>query len=326
MTPRVALPPTESSAVGGRTGMRKLPPLNALRAFEAAARHMSFTQAARELHVTTTAVSHQIRHLEEVFGLILFTRSPRGLQLTDAGEHLYPVLRDGFDRFAVAVQELARKSAASTLTISATLAFAERWLIPRLPAFRAAESDIELSLNADDRILDLRGGEADAAIRYGRGPYPGLRSELLLEDRFIAVCSPALVTRKFEPLRSPADLGRHALIHYQWKNPAIAGPSWSDWLDAIGTTGVDPSKGPRFSEEAHAVQAAVGGQGVALCSQVLVADDIAAGLLAQPFKQSIKGLAFHLVYLDASPRGARSTSSQHGSDPSCSRWHRRSSP
>jgi len=287
-----------------RHRMRKLPPLNALRAFEAAARHMSFTQAARELHVTATAVSHQIRHLEEVFGLFLFTRSPRGLRLTDAGEHLYPVLRDGFDRFAVVVQDLACKPAGRGITVSTTLAFAERWLIPRLPSFQSAQPGIEIRVNADDRVVDLRSGDIDAAIRYGRGPYPGLRSEVLLEDAFVPVCSPSLVSRNFEPLRVSNDLARHSFIHYEWKNPAVAGPSWSDWMDLTGTRGTDTTRGVRFSEEAHAIQAAVGGQGVALCSAVLVADELAAGRLVQPFGPLIKGLAFHLLYLDTSPRRA----------------------
>lgn len=276
--------------------MRKLPPLTALRAFEAAARHQSFTLAARELSVTTTAVSHQIRHLEDLLGITLFDRTPRSLKLTEAGERLFPVLRDGFDRFAAAVAELATIASDRNLTVTATTAFAERWLLPRLACFRAENPEIELRIQATERLVDLRGDGVDVAIRYGRGVYPGHVTERLMGDRYLAVCSPALA----EAART--GIAGLTLIHHDWKNTTLQGPTWERWLEAAQIAQADPRKGLRFSEESHAIAAALAGQGIALCSSVLVADDLAAGRLTAPFDTGLEGFAFYLVHLETTAK------------------------
>ncbi len=274
--------------------MRKLPPLTALRAFEAAARHQSFTLAGKELSVTTTAVSHQIRHLEDLLGIPLFERTPRSLKLTAAGERLFPVLRDGLDRFAAVVADLAAVASDRNLTVTATTAFAERWLVPRLAGFRNENPEIDLRIQATESLMDLRGDGVDVAIRYGRGVYPGYVTERLFGDRYLAVCSPALAVAAAE-----GGIGGLTLLHHDWKNPVLQGPTWGRWLDAVGATGVDPRKGLGFSEESHAIAAALNGQGIALCSSVLVAEDMRGGRLVAPFETSLEGFCFYLLHLES---------------------------
>lgn len=172
--------------------MRRLPPLSALRAFEAAARHGSFKQAANELAVTPTAISHQIRSLEQYTGLTLFVRQVRKVVLTDAGLELYPVLRDGFNAFETVLQRLETAQARRRVIISATNAFMARWLAPRVADFQKLHPEIDLELDASDQAVDLGSDVADIAIRYGRGPYPGMVAEPLFADRFAPVCSPRL--------------------------------------------------------------------------------------------------------------------------------------
>lgn len=265
---------------------RRLPPLSALRAFEAAARLRSFKRAAQELSVTPTAISHQIRALEEHVGVRLFERQTRRVALTAAAERLFPVLRDGFDAFADAVQALRAPAQRSALTLSATLSFTAKWLVPRMASFRAACPGLDLRLHASDDPVDLHAGVADAAIRYGRGPYPGLDAEPLIENRFAPVCSPRLA------LRQPRDLLGHALLHSEWSHPTADTPTWRLWRERAGDAGLaglDVEAGLRFTDESHAIQAAIAGHGVALLSLALVADDLAAGALVQPFGPVLEG-------------------------------------
>ncbi|AVR98446.1 transcriptional regulator GcvA [Pseudoduganella armeniaca] len=269
--------------------MRRLPPLPALRAFEAAARHGSFKHAADELAVTPTAISHQVRALEEHLGMPLFARRVRQVVLTEAGAALYPVLRDGFDAFAAALQQLAPVPARRHVTISATGAFTGRWLAPRVARFRARHPDIDLELRATDAVVDLHADAVDLAIRYGRGPYPGLVAEALLGDRFAPVASPAL-----GPI-APADLAALPLIEFTWRRPHPDNPTWKTWFAAAGLAWRVPRGRLRFSDEDHAIQAALAGQGVALLSLALVGDELAAGRLCQPFGPTIPGHIHHLV-------------------------------
>lgn len=269
--------------------MRRLPPLSSLRAFEAAARHGSFKQAANELAVTPTAISHQIRFLEEYTGLTLFERQVRKVVLTEAGAQLYPVLRDGFNAFEAVFKKLAVDRAPRTVTISATSAFTATWLAPRVASFRALHPDIDLQLHASDQAVDFAGEAVDIAIRYGRGPYPGMASEVMFADRFAPLAAPSL-----GPL-TVADLKRIPLIDFRWSNPHPLNPTWERWHEQAGLPWEPPPGQLRFSDEGHAIQAAVAGQGVALLSLRLTRDDIAAGRLVQPFGPAIPGHVYHMV-------------------------------
>lgn len=270
--------------------MSRLPPLAALRAFEAAARHLSFKRAADELAVTPTAVSHQIRLLEETLAVRLFERRTRQVELTVDGRALYPVLRDGFAAFARAIAELPSRRGRRALTLSATTAFTARWLVPRVAAFRAAHPGLDLRLHASEEVVDLHAGMADAAIRYGRGPFPGLEALPLLQDRFAPVCSPAL------GLREPADLRATTLLHSEWRRTGPETPTWRAWCVLAGLSDVDIEAGITFTDDGHAIQAALAGQGVALLSLVMTADELARGTLVQPFGPVLDGAWFHFVH------------------------------
>ena len=287
------------------TTMRKLPPLNALRAFEATARHMSFAKAAEELAVTPTAISHQIRLLEEMTGQDLFRRRPRPITLTEAGERLFPVLRDGLDRFAAAVAGLRADADHSPLIVSTTTAFASRWLVPRLAKLKE-DLDLELEIDASETPANLRSGTADFAIRYRRTPIPDLECNELVRDRFIPVMSPALL-ESGSSVNGIADLAEHTVIHFRWKRPDLDPPTWERYVTEARAVDPDAAKidaagGLRFSEEPHAIEAAIAGQGVALVSDILVRRELASGALVQPVDFSIDGLVFYVAYLPDAPR------------------------
>lgn len=271
---------------------RSLPPLSALRAFEVAARHGSFKQAAQELSLTPTAISHQVRALEAHLGVRLFDRQTRLVKLTEAGQQLGSALQDSFDRMAEALASIKPRRAA--VTLSTTPAFAAQWLLPRWDSFAALHGAIDLRLHASNALADLGSGEADLAIRYGRGRYAELESLPLLADRFMPVASPRLALRK------PADLAKHPLIHFEWHRPDRSHPSWPLWLKAAGLR-LSSSGGLRFTEESHAIQAALAGQGVALLSEVLVRNEVKRGLLYSPFGPTLEGMTYHLVWNAATP-------------------------
>ena len=272
---------------------RRLPPLNALRAFEAAARHLSFTRAASELHVTQTAISHQIRALEERLGVRLFRRLPRGLLLTEEAQRYLPPIRDAFDQIALATERLTTVGASTTLTVSVLPSFATKWLVPRLGRFRAAHPDLDLRISASSQLVDFARDDVDVGIRMGRGVYPGLRVERLLGESLVPVCSPQLLEGA-PPLRRPEDLRHHLLLH----DEDYAG--WELWLGLAGVDGVDARRGPIFTDSGMVVQAAAEGQGVALARRLLAAGDLAAGRLMQPFDVSIPhDLAYYLVCPEA---------------------------
>lgn len=267
-----------------------LPPLATLRAFEAAARHQSFKNAASELAVTPTAISHQIRLLEETLGVRLFDRKPRQVVLTEVGQELYPVLRDGFASFAKAVDRVRNQTASRSVTVSVIPSFAAKWLLPRLSRFQAAYPDIHLRLHTSPEAVDLAGGVADAAIRYGVGPYPGLVANRMFRERFVPLCSPSLALNK------PEDLRNTALLHCDWLRPDDATPTWQRWGQVAERSEHLPTAGISFSDDSHAIQAAIAGQGVVLASPAMVCAEIDAGLLMMPFGPEIKGHCYHYLH------------------------------
>ncbi|WP_420405637.1 transcriptional regulator GcvA [Nisaea sp.] len=279
--------------------VRPLPPLNALRAFEAAGRHLSFTRAAAELNVTPAAVSHQVKALEDLLGVPLFRRLTRALMLTEAGQAALPLLGQGFDRLAQGVEAMRAHSESGVLTISVSPSFGGMWLVPRLERFRCRHPEIEIRIDGTDRLADLVRGEADIAIRYGPGGYDGVRIDWLFHQINTPVCSPALLTGE-HPLRTPEDLRHHTLLHIDWTDTE---PSWRMWLTAAGLQDIVPASGPWFSMESMAVQSALDGAGVALVGDVLVADHLATGRLVRPFDPSFSTpLAFSYYLLCAEDR------------------------
>lgn len=277
---------------------RRLPPLNALRAFEAAARHLSLSRAAEELHVTPAAVSHQVKALEEALGVKLFRRVSRGLALSAAGQALLPPLSEGFDRLLEGVDEVRRADERRPLTVSVAPSFGAKWLVPRLERLREAHPDLDVRIDANPRVVDLEREDIDVALRYGPGDYPGLHVEHLMSDEVVPVCAPQLVHGE-HPLREPADLAHHVLLHHEQPLGDQSYPDWRMWLLAAGVQGVDASRGPRFTIATMALQAAQDAQGVALIGRALVARDVAAGRLVQPF-QGV-GVPLRFAYWVVSP-------------------------
>ena len=286
--------------------MKKLPPLIELRAFEAAARHLSFKNAAAELGVTPTAVSHQIRLLERYCGRALFRRRPRPLSLTPAGSRLFPVVRDGLDGFAATLGAIRRQGDRQPLRVTTTNAFASRWLVPRLARWRKLRPDAPLEVIGTDNVIDLRAGEADVAIRYSRTQPRDGRAELLLQDAYWPVCSPDLLAAGGRAQR-PADLKRHVLIHYYWPPSDLAAPTWQRWLAAARKKWRDvPDFGEiehlSFREELHAIEAVIAGAGIGIFSDVLLAPELVAGTLVKAFDVSLPGYRSYVVQKQGHPR------------------------
>lgn len=270
---------------------RRLPPLKALPDFEAAARHLSFTKAAEELHVTHGAVSRQVKALEEALGVRLFRRMNRALRLTDEGQAYLGTVRDLLERLAEATERLRAREDKGGLTVSTTYSFTAKWMVSRLARFRERHPEIDVRLQAHDQVVDFARDPVDIAIRYGRGRYPGLAADRLVGDDYVAVCSPALLKGK-HPLRKPADLRHHALLHEDGTEI-----DWRMWLMAAGVDGVDFSRGPSYSHSNLVLQAAINGEGVALGRTALIAEDLAAGRLVKPFDFQLKAaLAYYVVY------------------------------
>jgi len=284
--------------------MKQLPPLIELRAFDAAARHLSFNKAAAELGVTPSAISHQIRLLERYCGRALFRRRPRPLSLTDAGTRLFPVIRDGLEAFAAAIAAVKRDGNKQPLRVTTTNAFASRWLVPRLPRWRKLCPNAPLEVIGTDAVIDLRAGEADVAIRYTRKlPTDGIAHELL-RDTFWPICNPAALTSS---LKSPADLRRQVLVHCYWSPSDLEAPTWQKWLGAARSKWRDvphlrEMEHLSFREELHAIEAVIAGQGVGILSDVLVAEELAAGTLAKAFELGLSGYRFYLVHRPGNAR------------------------
>ncbi len=269
-----------------------LPPTQALRAFEAVARHASFTKAAEELHVTQSAVSHQIRSLEAHWGLRLFHRDRRSVSPTSSGRVLAPTVRDCFERVTEAVERLREEEETGSLRISLLQSFAVKWLMPRLPDFRTRNPAIQVWLSATSEPVDFDREEVDVAIRLGLGKDDDLHVTRLLEEEAFPVCGPAYRDRG-PPLREPRDLFGHPLIQITTEAPGL---SWKDWFDAAEVSSAEPLEGPHLSDSGMAMQAAIGGQGIALGRTALAADDLVAGRLVKLFDVvCLSVAAYHLV-------------------------------
>jgi LysR family transcriptional regulator, glycine cleavage system transcriptional activator len=252
-----------------------LPSLNGLRAFESAARHMSFTRAAEELNVTQTAVSHQIRRLEEQLGIALFIRRKRGLELTREAADYLPAIRSAFADLHRATEKLRRADQDARLTVSTTVSLATKWLVSRVAAFQDANPGIEVRITTSTHLVDFRREEVDIAVRYGRGSWPGLRAQWLMAEQIFPVCAPALLTG----LRTPADLAQYTLLH-----ASAAREDWQLWLTAAGLpASMATRRGMTFDQSFMALQAAMEGLGVAMGRFHLVETDLAAGRLVAPF-------------------------------------------
>jgi LysR family glycine cleavage system transcriptional activator len=251
-----------------------LPSLNGLRAFEAAARHMSFTRAADELTVTQTAVSHQIRRLEEQIGITLFIRRNRTLELTKEARDYLPSIRSAFADLHRATARLRRADQEGRLTVSTTASLATKWLVSRVAAFQDAHPGIEVRITTSTHLVDFQREEVDMAVRYGHGTWPGLCAHWLMAEHIFPVCSPALL-----PLNSPEDLAHHTLLH-----TTVSREDWQLWLTAAGLPpGIATRRGMTFDQGFMAIQAAMEGLGVALGRFHLVEADLAAGRLVAPF-------------------------------------------
>lgn len=276
----------------------RLPPLNALKAFEAAARHLSVKKAAAELSVTPAAVSHQIKALEEYLGVQLFHRQSRALELTEAARACLPKLREGFDNLGQAVERLRAHKGGGMLMVSAAPSFAARWLMPRLHRFLELHPDIDVRVSARLRqssqggrkgstaerlTLDDWLADSDVAILYGRGDYPGFHVDKLIALDVTPICSPRLVSHSQHPLREPEDLRHHLLLHDDTGDLYDGIPFWDVWLRAAGVDDVELGRGPHFSHAVLAFEAAVEGHGVVATMPVLAESDLHAGRLVTPF-------------------------------------------
>lgn len=268
---------------------------NALRAFESAARTSSFSKAAEELCVTHSAVSHQIKGLEERLGLDLFARSNRGVSLTEAGETLLPVLVEAFDRIADTLEGLVEKTHAGSLSMTTTPTFASKWLVSRLGGWRARNAGIDIHLRPTLRYVDFAQREADIGIRCGLPPWLGLTADFLLPIHMTPVCSPGYL-RSCPPLREPEDALACKLIHADTGSHDL-GEEWRTWLTTLGVGGFEGLAGPSFHDPSLAMQAAIDGQGIAIGYLELARADIAAGRLVQPFEEAVRHrFSYFLVY------------------------------
>jgi LysR family glycine cleavage system transcriptional activator len=270
---------------------QRLPPLNALRAFDAGARYLSFTRAAAELNVTQAAVSHQIRLLERELGVTLFRRSTRKLTLTDEGEILRRAVHDALAGIGDALDEIRGLNArARTLTVSLTPTFGGRWLAERLSRFWRRHPDIDLRLHHSIELVDFARDDVDMAVRWGRGLWPGVEARFLMHSSLTPVCSPGLLKGR-HPLRAPRDLRHHTLLHaYNYE-------AWTQWLKAAGVEDVDAKRGPIIDDPAVLDQATLEGQGVTLGRISLLTDHLATRRLVRPFDLNLETeFAYYMVY------------------------------
>ena len=259
---------------------RRLPSLNALKAFEAAARHESFTRAAQELCVTQGAVSHQVKALEAELGCRLFNREHRRLVITSAGLAYLVVVRDAFDRLALGTENLLQQHNAGALTVNTSPNFASKWLVHRLGRFAEQHPTIDLRVSASPQHVDFAREDIDLAIRHGDGNWPSLHVTRLCAEELFPVCSPTFM-RGRRALRSPADIRHYSLLHIAERH------DWGKWLETAGVTDVDVTRGPVFSQASMAIDAAIDGQGIALARSALAAWDLGAGRLVRPFALSL---------------------------------------
>ena len=280
-------------------GMRSIAHLNALRAFEVSARHQSFSLAAQELNVTPAAVGQLVRTLEDWLGSPLFVRSTSGrarLVTTEVAEQALPDIRAGLERLAVGLERLRSGSAGGVLTVTVSPAFAAKWLLPRIERFQAAWPETDLRLDTILKPVDFVAQRIDVGVRYGRGQWPGLAAEKLMDEEVYPVCAPALLATA--TLQAPGDLRGQVLIHDQSVDTSTGFASWQAWLRHAGVQGVPTDRGLRINNSAAVLQAAIDGQGVALARSVMAHDDLAVGRLVRLFPQVRleSALAYYVVY------------------------------
>lgn len=275
---------------------RPLLPLNALRAFESAARHLNFTRAADELSVTPGAVSQQIRLLEDTVGGPLFKREAKGLQITDLGRAAAPLLREGFERLMDASALLREPPRRRQISVSVAPSFAAKWLMPRMDDFHAAHPEIEVWISADMEPVDLTEGAADLAVRYGPGGYGGHVTQLLMTETVLPVVAPRLM-KGDHPIQTPADLIHHTLLHDVTADEDPSRPDWAMWLKARKVRHPDPRRGSRYNQSSLLIEAAIAGRGVALAKRTLAQADLASGRLVAPFADGSEavGFAYHVI-------------------------------
>ncbi len=277
---------------------RPMPPLNSLRAFESASRHLSISLAANELNVTPAAISHQVRLLEDHIGLPVFERNGRGLALTDAGAAGLRELRAGFASLAAAMDAIESLGEAGVLSVSVAPSFAAKWLLPRLESFQAAYPEIDVHVSASMQLADFAKDGVDIAIRYGAGGYADMVFEKLLTETLIPVCSPEFLNSS-RPLQSARDLVGVTLLHDDSPDNDPSCPNWEMWLRAAGVSDVDTSRGPRFNQASLVIESAILGRGIALTKSALAAEDIKSGRLVRPFEAS---LAVDFAYYFVAPK------------------------
>lgn len=276
----------------------RLPPLDLLRGFEAAARHLSFTRAADELHLTQSAVSRQIKALEDALGVPLFKRQHRALLLTEAGQLLYRAVSEALRRIAEAAAQLRAPS--RTLTVSTTISFASLWLVPRLPAFRLQHPGIDIRIDANNRLVDLTRDGIDVAVRYAPPSLVPADAIRLFGEEVMPVASPALLRR--QPLRTPADLNSHVLLHYERPDGGAPWLSWNAWLEVMQLPPLVPRGALHLTQYDQVIRAAVDGQGVAIGTTPLVKDLVRQGKLVAPLRQRAASARAYFAAL--SPRAA----------------------
>ena len=273
----------------GSSSPERLPPLHALRAFEAAARNMSFSRAAEELGVSPAAVSQQIQQIEEYAGQPMFKRLTRRVELTDAGAAAMPLVTEAMSLFLEAARVMRLPLRGKRVSVSVAPSFASKWLVPRLERFNERHPDIEIWVLADMALTDFAIADIDVAIRYGPGGYPEVHAERLLSESVVPLCSPSLVEKG---LKTPADLLGVSLLHDESADRDPSCPTWPMWLAARGIDAVDGKRGLRLNQSSLVIEAAVAGKGVALAKRQLAAADIAAGNLVAPFEGDVQPLNF----------------------------------
>ena len=259
----------------------RLPPLNNLKAFDAAARHESFTRAAEELCVTQGAVSQQVKALEAALGIKLFNRERQRLIITEAGRYYLTIVRDALDRIALGTERLLQRQSAGVLTVSTSPDFAAKWLVHRLGNFAEAHSDIDLRVSATLHHVDFAREEVDLAVRHGDGNWPGLDTVQLSAEQLFAVCSPKLLLGR-RKLGKPADILKFPLIHLDSR------ADWTKWLRTVGVSDAEVTHGPVLNRASMVIDAAIDGQGIALARTTLAAWDLINGRLVRPFAEALR--------------------------------------
>ena len=262
--------------------MKRLPPLKSLRAFEAAARHLSLSKAAEELFVTPGAISQQVKLLEQFLSVQLFERRHRQIVLTDAGKMLHPGISAAFDQILVSLSTVEKFDQSRPLTVSSAPSFASKWLVPRLHRFNRKHQDIDVRFDTSTDLVDLIHGDIEVGIRFGSGKYPDLVADFLMCQEVYPVCSPDMIDPA-HPLKTPADLVHYPLLHYDYPQNDTSWPDWQMWLAAAGVNNVPFNRGPRFVQVDMLMAATTNGHGVALAGSVSAEDDIRSGRLIKVF-------------------------------------------